>query len=116
MTILSIYHNPKCSKSRQALEILQKSGKQLRIIEYLKTGLEIKIIETLITRSAHKPGDFLRKKEKEFADYKDADLSLAHEVATILHNCPKLLERPVVTMGHHVIIARPPERVEELLL
>lgn len=115
MTTWTIYHNPRCSKSRQALEILKNKKIEPKIIEYLKDGLPSKKTEALIANSKHKPAEFLRKKEKEFSDYKDIDTSSARAVAKILKECPKLLERPIVTNEDTAIIARPPELVLEIM-
>ena len=109
-----IYHNPRCSKSRQALELLQKKGVEPQIVEYLKEGLKTKETEELIKNSKNEAKEFIRKKEKEFADYKNSKLDSASSVAKILSKCPKLLERPVVVRKKKSLIARPPELVKEL--
>lgn len=109
-----IYHNPRCSKSRQALQLLEEKGIKPLVIEYLKEGLPKKTVEELIAKSSEEAKKFLRTKEKEFSDYKNSDLSKASSVAKILSECPKLLERPIVQKKNKVIIARPPELVEEL--
>jgi arsenate reductase (glutaredoxin) len=109
---LVIYHNPRCSKSRQALEILRQHGHEPRIIEYLKTPPDLATL-----RSFGLPArDLLRDNEPEFATLKldapgktDADLF----AAIVAH--PVLLQRPIVVRGPRALIARPPERVTELL-
>jgi arsenate reductase len=110
-----IYHNPRCSKSRQALDILRSHKIEPLVIEYLVDGLDAKTVEALIIGSGVPPDAFLRKKEKDFAEYRDTRIDTAKSVAKILAECPKLLERPVVVLGKKVIIARPPELVKELL-
>jgi len=109
-----IYHNPRCSKSRKALELLHKKGIEPCVIEYLREGLKTKEAEELIKNSRSDPGDFLRKKEKEFSDYKNTKQDLASSVAKILSKCPKLLERPIVVRRKKSLIARPPELIKEL--
>jgi arsenate reductase (glutaredoxin) len=109
---LVIYHNPRCSKSRQALEILRQHGHEPCVIEYLKTPPDLQTL-----RSFGLPArDLLRDNEPEFAALKldapgqtDADLF----AAIVAH--PVLLQRPIVVRGHRALIARPPERVTELL-
>ena len=110
----AIYHNPKCSKSRGALEILHQNGIHAQVIEYLDAGIEAKTFEKIIAKSKKNPELFLRKKEAEFSEYQEEDLSCARSVAKILEKCPKILERPVVVRGDDVVLARPPELVQEL--
>lgn len=110
-----IYHNPRCSKSREALALLKENKIEPEVIEYLKEGLEEKTMKILISKSKNKTKDFIRRKEKEFNDYKNLDLETEGSVAKILSQCPKLLERPIVVKGEKVIIARPPELIKELL-
>lgn len=115
MATWTIYHNPKCSKSRKALELLRDKGIEPEVVEYLKVGLSTLSTADFIAKSQNRPEDFLRKKEPEFADYRDRDLESANSVAEILQECPKLLERPVVLNASQVIIARPPELVADLM-
>ena len=114
-TTWEIFHNPRCSKSRKALEILRDNNIEPDIIEYLKKGLDENKVEDMILKSKQKPKEFLRIKEKEFSNYKKESLETAKSVAKILAECPKLLERPIVIKNKQVIIARPPELIETLL-
>ncbi|WP_419418872.1 arsenate reductase (glutaredoxin) [Legionella sp. D16C41] len=111
MSQVTIYHNPRCSKSRQALELLQNKGFQLKIIEYLKTPLTIEQLNTL--RAHFKLEDFVRTTESRF---KELNLSL-HNESQILQTMvkePILMQRPIVTFKNKAIIGRPPEKVLEL--
>lgn len=112
MDKLTIYHNPRCSKSRQALDILINKGLQPIIIEYLKTPLRQKELEQL--RAHFELKDFVRGEEKIF---KELGLSLDNE-QQIMHAMlkePILMQRPIITYKNKAIIGRPPEKVLELL-
>lgn len=108
-----IYHNPKCSKSRQTLEILQNKGVQVEVIEYLKTGLSLKEIEDLSVYLNLPVSSFIRKKENLFKE-----LNLAHaseeELKQALEKNSSLLERPIVVREEKAVIGRPPENVNRL--
>ncbi|EPJ49248.1 MAG: arsenate reductase [Osedax symbiont Rs2] len=115
MSQVQIYHNPRCSKSRQTLEILQQQGVDATIIEYLKqppTAEQLKAILTALKISAHQ---LLRVKE---AEYKLHKLTAQSDEATIIAAMiasPKLIERPIVINGQRACIGRPPESVLEIL-
>ena len=115
MSQVQIYHNPRCSKSRQTLELLQQQGIDANIIEYLKqppTAEQLKAILTALKISAHQ---LLRVKE---AEYKLHNLTAQSDEATIIAAMiasPKLIERPIVINGQSARIGRPPESVLEIL-
>lgn len=116
MKSLVLYHNPKCSKSRQALALLHGHGIEPEIIEYLKTPLTLTALKQLIKKLKVKPRDLLRMKEAKAkilncAELIDDDTALLQ----ILSEHPELMERPVVVFGDQAIIARPPEKLLELL-
>lgn len=107
--MLTIYHNPRCSKSRQTLELIKEnSSKELKVVEYLKEPLTQEGIEQLLTQLSCSPVEMMRVKEVEFKEQnlKGADdkTLIAAMVAT-----PKLIERPIVSDGSKSIIGRPPE-------
>ncbi len=109
----TIYHNPKCSKSRKALEILEGKNLVLEVREYLKTGIsldEVKQLEELLQEPI---SGFIRKKEELF---KELGLEKANdnELAHALTQNPKLLERPIVIHNKRAVVARPPEELEKL--
>ncbi|WPU63293.1 arsenate reductase (glutaredoxin) [Peredibacter starrii] len=114
MTKFQIVHNPRCSKSRDALAILKEHGIEPEIIEYLNGGLNrellLKIIETL---NIH-PKEMVRTKEEEFQALK-IDLNNSQDVIKALLDHPKLLERPIVLKGNKAVIGRPPENVLSLI-
>ncbi|GAA6172764.1 arsenate reductase (glutaredoxin) [Colwellia sp. KU-HH00111] len=106
--MLTIYHNPRCSKSRQTLELLQENTKQeLTIIEYLKTPLSQETIVQLLKQLNCTPLEMMRVKETEFKEQglkgADDNTLIAAMAAT-----PKLIERPIVSNGNKAVIGRPP--------
>ncbi len=114
MSQVIIYHNPRCSKSRETLKLLQDSGIEPEIVEYLKNPLTKAQLKSLKTKLGIKPALWLRTKE---AEYKALALTLESSDsacfdAMVEH--PKLMERPIVTLGNKAAIGRPPEKVLEL--
>jgi len=106
-----IYHNPRCSKSREALKILQEQGIVPVIIDYLKTPPTVEAL-----RSLGLPARVLiRDNEDEYTELNLADPEKSDsELFSAIAEHPILLQRPIVIAGHRVVIARPPERVREL--
>lgn len=110
----TIYHNPRCSKSRQTLALLepkaQESSQEITIVEYLKTPLSEKDITGLLSQLGCTPVEMMRTKEDEF---KAQNLKGADDATLIkaMANTPKLIERPIVSNGSKAIIGRPPENV-----
>ena len=112
---LSIYHNPRCSKSREALEIINASGCEVDVINYQKRRLSKKEIKELLAKLNLKPIDIIRSKEEIFIKkFKDKKFTDAEWIQLIIDN-PILLERPIVVSNYSAIIARPPKLLEEFL-
>lgn len=112
-----IYHNPRCSKSRQTLTILEENGVQPEIIKYLETPLSVEQLKVLFSQLGFETvREMMRTKE---ADYKEAnlgDISVTDEqLFTAMADNPKLFERPVVVANNRAKIGRPPEQVLEIL-
>ena len=112
--MLTIYHNPRCSKSRQTLQLIEQHNSPVTIVEYLKTPLSSTEIQTLINLLAIKPIEMMRVKESEF---KERNLKGADDQTLIaaMADCPKLIERPIVTTADKAVIGRPPENVLTLI-
>lgn len=112
MNTFTIYHNPKCSKSREALAILQNHPINTVIIEYLKTSLDMQLIKKL--RSYFDLKDFVRVKEPIFKSLK---LNLDNEEAVLqaILKEPILMQRPIITYRDKAIIARTPEKILALI-
>lgn len=115
MTV-TIWHNPRCSKSRQTLELLQKKGIEPTIREYLKEPPGKAEVEQLIDMVGGAPGELIRDGEAEFKALgkKKAEMSKADIVKAIAAH-PILLQRPIVVSGKKAAIGRPPEAVLPLL-
>jgi arsenate reductase len=116
VTGIRLYHNPGCSKSRGTKEFLEAAGADLEVVEYLRTPLSRAEILRLLTRLAEPPEALVRKDDRFAALGLDAaDFVTAESVADLLVQHPELMQRPVVVRGTRALIARPPERVQELL-
>jgi arsenate reductase (glutaredoxin) len=111
-----MYHNPRCSKSRATLALLQERGIDPEIVEYLKTPPDEATLTALIGQLGIRPRDLLRNTEAEYRDLGLNDPSLSEEQlirAMVEH--PKLIERPIVVHAGKARLGRPPERVLEIL-
>ena len=109
---VKIYHNPRCSKSRAALTLLTEAGADVRVIEYLKTPPTRDELAALLTRANLTPREALRANETDAKPLKTAtDATILDAMA----EHPILIERPIVETARGVVIARPPERVHEVL-
>ncbi|MDQ3191664.1 MAG: arsenate reductase (glutaredoxin) [Bacteroidota bacterium] len=113
--MIYIYHNPRCSKSRQALSLLKEKGFEPVVIEYLKEIPTAKEFKTLLAKLNMKPEQLLRKGEKEYKEkLKNLNLSDEEWIHIMLEN-PVLIERPIVVKGNKGVVGRPIENVLELL-
>lgn len=114
MTI-QIWHNPRCSKSRQTLELLKDNGHEPQVIEYLKEDISEDMIRETLAQLGIPAAQLLRTKE---AEYKEAGLSKDSDEGTIIAamvTYPKLIERPIVVSNGKAKIGRPPESVLDIL-
>ena len=113
---VTIYHNPRCSKSRQTLALIQERGIQPRVIEYLKDPPDAASLDKLLNSLNMAPRELMRRKEAPYKALNLADegLSRAALIAAMVEN-PILIERPIVTNGAKVALGRPPEAVLEIL-
>ncbi|MBJ2244852.1 arsenate reductase (glutaredoxin) [Pseudomonas haemolytica] len=116
MTDLTLYHNPRCSKSRGALELLEARGLTPKVVRYLETPLDAAQIKALLKKLGISARQLLRTGEDEYKtlDLADASLSEAQLIAAIAAH-PKLMERPILETTTKAIIGRPPENVLEIL-
>lgn len=116
MSIYKIFHNPRCSKSRQTLKLLEDNNCEIEIINYLEIDLDVLLIKDTLEKLALKPRDILRKNEQ---DYKDNDLkrdSLSDDdLIDYMIKYPRLIERPIVINGNKAVLGRPPENVLSLI-
>ncbi len=115
MTTWTIYHNTRCSKSRETLDLLRENGIEPRIVEYLKEVPSEGEIETLLVKLNMSASDLVRKGEALFKQkYKGMSFN-PHEWVKIMHEEPKLIERPIVVRNNKAVLGRPPENVMELI-
>jgi len=112
---VKIYHNPRCSKSRQTLDLLQEQGIKPLIIEYLHTPPSEAELDNILTMLGKEPADLMRKGESEFKEhFSGKDLSRSEAVALMVAY-PKVIERPIVVNGDQAAVGRPPESVLGIL-
>ncbi|TRX56992.1 arsenate reductase (glutaredoxin) [Thalassomonas sp. M1454] len=116
MATLTIYHNPRCSKSRQTLELLTNANAEVEIIEYLKTPPSVEQVKTILSILDIEPRALIRTKEAEYKEQNlnNKDLTDTQLIAAMVAT-PKLIERPIVVKGNQACIGRPPENVLALL-
>ncbi|MEB0048130.1 MULTISPECIES: arsenate reductase (glutaredoxin) [unclassified Pseudomonas] len=116
MTDLTLYHNPRCSKSRGALELLQARGLSPTVVHYLETPLDAAQLKGLLTKLGLSARQLLRTGEEEYKTLNLADASLSDtQLIAAIAAHPKLMERPILEAGDKAIIGRPPENLLELL-
>jgi arsenate reductase (glutaredoxin) len=112
---LTIYHNPRCSKSRETLALLEGRGLAPRIVKYLETPPTAAELADLVKMLGIRPEALVRKGEDVFkAKYAGRTLSDAEWIAAMVEH-PALIERPIVVAGNRAVIGRPPERVSAIL-
>ena len=113
--MIKIYHNPRCRKSREGLQILQESGQEFEIIDYLKKGVSFDELKSIIDLLAITPIELIRKNEAIWKDYyKGKILNDAAVISSMIEH-PKLIERPIVINKEKAIIGRPPENIKQVL-
>jgi len=112
---MKIYHNPRCRKSREALQILKDAGKEPEIIEYLKTPPSEAELRELLKQLGLAPQQLIRKQEAIFKEkFNGKELTDAEWIAAMVQY-PKLIERPIVVKDDKAVLGRPPESVKTLL-
>jgi arsenate reductase len=115
MTDVTIFHNPKCSKSRATLALLRERGIEPRIVEYLKTPPTAVELRALVAKLGVKPEAIVRKGEDVFkAKYAGRPMTDEQWIAAMARD-PILIERPIVVQGKRAVIGRPPENVLTLV-
>ena len=115
MSEFTIYHNPRCSKSRTTLALLQEQGIEPAVVLYLETSPAEDEIRGLLSKLGISAAQLVRRGEEE---YKSAGLgqgSSEDELIAAMAECPKLIERPIVVSGDRAVLGRPPENVMSLI-
>lgn len=112
---VTIYHNPRCTKSRQALQLIQDAGIEPEIVEYLKSPPSAQEIDGILKRLKLEPLDAMRRNEAVFKELGlNSDTPRDVAISAMAEN-PILIERPIVVRGRKAVIGRPPENVGELI-
>ncbi len=116
MTDLTLYHNPRCSKSRSALELLEARGLAPTVVRYLDTPLDATQLQALLAKLGMGARQLLRSGEDEYKALGLADTSLSEaQLIAAMAAHPKLIERPILEVGDRAVIGRPPENILEIL-
>ena len=116
MSSFTIYHNPRCSKSRQTLALLQENGVEPAVVLYLDNTPNADEIAGLLKKLGISARELLRKGEQAYKDANLADESLSDKaIIDAMVAAPKLIERPIVVKGNKAVLGRPPENVLDLL-
>jgi len=112
----TIYHNPRCSKSRLTLDLLKEKGINPEIILYLETPPSETQLISILKKLKLEPRDLMRKGEAEFKEQNLLDESKSEkDLIRAMIECPKLIERPIVIYGERAVIGRPPENVLKII-
>lgn len=113
--MIKIYHNNRCSKSRNGLEVLEKSGKPFEIVKYLEDVPSVKELKDIIKLLGIKPIDLVRQSESVWKEhFKGKNLSDSQIIKAMIEN-PKLIERPIVINGNKAVIGRPAELILDII-
>ncbi len=111
--MLTIYHNNRCSKSRECLLFLDEANTEYEVVDYLKNPLKFRAIKGLLRKLKLKPIDIVRTNEKQWEEFKGQNLS-DDEIVKAIAKYPILMQRPIVVNGNRAVIARPAESVLKL--
>lgn len=112
----TIYHNPRCSKSRQTLALLEDRGVTPKVVRYLETPPDVATLRELVTKLGIEPRELLRTGEPEYKDNNLADPELGDDqLLEAMATHPKLIQRPIVVNGSRAALGRPPEAVLDIL-
>lgn len=113
---MRIYHNPRCSKSRQTLALIEAAGVTPDIVRYLETPPSAEELQDLLKKLGMSARQLLRKGEQDYKDNNLADTELSDQaLIEAMVKFPKLIERPIVVKGNQAVLGRPPENVNTLL-
>lgn len=113
--MITIYHNARCKKSREGLDVLKDSGEDFEIREYLKEPVTEQELSQLLEKLGMAPIELVRTEEKLWKqDFKDKDLS-DKELIRVMAENPKLIQRPIVVRNNQAVIGRPAENIRELI-
>lgn len=113
--MITIYHNPRCSKSRQGLQILEDSGKEFEVVKYLDEPISESKLKEIINQLGINPLDLVRKNEAIWkSDFKGKELTDTQLISAMVKH-PKLIERPIVVSKGKAVIGRPTSLISEII-
>ena len=115
MTV-TVYHNPRCSKSRAAMEYLEENGIEAEVVKYMDSPPDSDGLKKLLTMLGMTPRELMRKHEKVFKEAGLDDPTFTdEELIEAMTQCPSLIERPIIVNNGKAVLARPPETVQDIL-
>lgn len=113
--MITIYHNNRCRKSREGLEILENSGKEFQVVKYLEAVPSEEELKAIIEKLRIQPIELVRKNEAIWkSEFKGKELSDDDIIKAMVEH-PKLIERPIVINGNTAVIGRPPQKIAQIL-
>ena len=113
--MITIYHNPRCSKSRECTTFFEASSKDIEIVNYMKTPFTVESLSEIIALLAIKPIELVRTTEKIWKEnYKGKNMSDSEIIKAMVAE-PKLIQRPIVVNGNNAVLARPFEKINEII-
>lgn len=112
---IRVYHNPRCSKSRMALAYLNEKGLDYKVVEYLKETPTKKELTAIVKELGIEPIELIRKSEEEYKALKDKKSYSSEDWINAMVEFPKLIERPIVIGNGKAVVARPTEKIDEIL-
>lgn len=113
--MITIYHNPKCRKSREGLEYIKNKGVEYQVVEYLKAPFSRELLKEILMKMNSKPLDLIRTQEDIFKERFRGKSFTDEEWITILLENPKLIQRPIVMKGYRAVLGQPANMIDKIL-
>ncbi len=115
MSLITIWHNPRCSKSRAAIEILEKNNCETEVVKYLEINPDETQIKSILKMLGISPRELMRTKEDIYKELNLKDIKSEEKLIEAMAQNPKLIERPIIIKNAEAIIGRPTEKIAEFL-
>ena len=115
LVCLKIYHNPHCSRSREALQLCEEAESEIEVVEYLKAPFDELVLYDLLNKLGKKAHEIVRAREEIYSQLGLSVNSTEDEIIAAIIKYPLLLERPIVVKGDRAVIGRPPANIKMLL-
>lgn len=113
--MITIYHNPRCSKSRECLAFIENSEHELEIINYIQNPLKYRELQQIIKKLKLKPIELVRQNEPVWKEYFEGQTLTEKEVIHAMVKFPVLMQRPIAVKGEKAVIARPLEKIKTII-